>query len=165
MALGLTIDFSFIGDNDARVLEKVTKDDIISLFLSRVHPSSSTRSKLSVHLRSQKPPPPRMSAAAVEAFEALLKRPELAGRWKEELAGDETPIVDDFRKYWESQDIEPEILAAIPDLVVKYPMERQAARMEGVTYIEDVEAFKKSLEISEESRPLVEWGDLPMSKY
>jgi insulysin len=113
---------------------------------------------------SQKPRPPKMSAAAVEAFEQLLGRPELNGSWKEELEGGGTPLATEFAKYWKDQAIEPEVLAAIPHLVMKYPIEREVVPKEGVKHIEDVKAFKQSLKVSEEAKPLVEWGDI-LSKY
>ncbi len=44
--------FSLTGDKDAAVLAKVSKQDIIDFFMRYVHPSSSTRRKLSIHLTS-----------------------------------------------------------------------------------------------------------------
>ncbi len=41
------------GDKDAEVLKAVTKDSVIHLFNKYIHPSSSTRSKISIHLQSQ----------------------------------------------------------------------------------------------------------------
>jgi insulysin len=149
-----------LGEQDAELLKNITKQDICSFFLARIIPSSPTRSKLSVHLHSQKAQP-RISAAAADAFEALLGRPTISSVWKEENANRE-PVISEFVAYWKAQDIEPDILAAIPELVEKYPC---AALKEGVTQIEDVGAFKKSLEISEEAQPLVEWEDSPLSKY
>ena len=163
--LGMTAAFFLTGEQDADLLKNINKQDILSLFLSRIHPSSSTRSKLSTHLRSQRPPPPRMSVAAVEAFETSLGKPELKGSWKEAHGGNGTPIVAEFVKYWMDQDVHPMFLATIPDLMAKYPSQRDAIPREGVVDIKDVKAFKKSLEVSEAARALVQWGDLPLSKY
>jgi insulysin len=153
------------GEQDADLLKNISKQDILTLFLSRIHPSSTTRSKLSVHLRSQKPPPQKLSAAAVEAFEASLGKPELRGSWKEELGDDSTPYLDQFESYWKAQGVDSVLLASIPDLAKKYPLEDKVLPREGVEYIDDVKAFKKFLQVSEETGPSVEWGDIPLSKY
>jgi insulysin len=107
-----------------------------------------------------------MSTAAVNAFEELLGRPELNGTWKQELDADTAPLVSDFEKYWREQGIQPEVMVALPELVKKYPLEDGASlRKDNVTFIQDVKGFKETLQVSEEARPLVEWGDLPISKF
>ncbi|KAH8824366.1 Metalloenzyme, LuxS/M16 peptidase-like protein [Flagelloscypha sp. PMI_526] len=42
------------GWNDATLLDEITKHEVLELFLRAVHPASPTRSKLSVHLTSQR---------------------------------------------------------------------------------------------------------------
>ena len=56
----------------SKLLETVTKDEMLSLFLTRVHPSSPSRSKLSVHMISQKTRPKRVSVEATTSFEAAV---------------------------------------------------------------------------------------------
>lgn len=43
----------YVGHRDAVILEQTSKQDVIDLFMTYLHPSSSTRKKLSVHLGSQ----------------------------------------------------------------------------------------------------------------
>jgi insulysin len=168
---------SLIADNDAKELRNVTKQDVLDLFLARVHPSASKRSKLSVHVRSQKPRPIKISTAAAQAFESDVR---VAGvvvlneGWSEELGSDQPPVTD-FVKYWqgvlETSGLTPEamkdLLMKIPPLMEKYPTEGEDddAVRKGATYIEDVKAFKATLTVSEVPKPLEEWGDLPLSKF
>ncbi|KAJ7723946.1 Metalloenzyme, LuxS/M16 peptidase-like protein, partial [Mycena maculata] len=160
-------------EKDAEFIKDVTKEDVLKLFLSDLHPASPTRAKLSVHMRSQKPRQPRVSSAAAEAFTALVREKNLDGvtetTWKDAPSGDENPQLPDFEKYWSGavggtaggQDL----LCMIPDLVARYPVpgESEDAPRPGVTYITDVETFKQGLVASVDPGPMVQWGDLPVS--
>lgn len=42
-----------LGSRDAVILEQTSKQDVIDLFMTYLHPSSPARKKLSVHLNSQ----------------------------------------------------------------------------------------------------------------
>jgi insulysin len=42
-------------------IKQTTKQEIIDLFMKHIHPSSATRSKLSIHMDSQAPPPAKES--------------------------------------------------------------------------------------------------------
>ncbi|KAJ7481222.1 Metalloenzyme, LuxS/M16 peptidase-like protein [Mycena galericulata] len=147
-------------EKDAEFIQDVTKEDVLKLFLSDLHPASPTRAKLSVHMRSQKPRQLRVSSAAAETF-TVLDAP----------SSDETPPLLDFEKYWSGvlggipggQDL----LGMIPDLVAKFPVpgEGEDVPRPGVTYITDVDAFKKGLGVSVDPGPMVQWGDLPVSKF
>jgi len=127
-----------------------------------------------VRLHSQKPAPKKISVAAAEAFEELVRNSnvvvgEEGWGWREDLCGNDQPLVDEFKKHWQGvlgdQIGVQELLQAIPALVEGNPFETEASSKEGVTCIEDVKAFKASLEVSEEATPLVEWGDLPVAKF
>jgi len=165
---------------DAESLKSVTKDDVLKLFLSKVHPSSPTRSKLAVHCRSQVPRPKPVSTAAAQAFEGLVRSAGIAvdeGGWQEELGSDPAPTITDFQKYWQGTLVGPgvnlevaqQLLGQIPSLVEKYPTEGEdedgAVKREGVNYIEDVKAFKAGLALSDPPKPLVPWDELLTSKY
>ncbi|KDQ61093.1 hypothetical protein JAAARDRAFT_32094 [Jaapia argillacea MUCL 33604] len=168
---------------DAEVLQSVTKDDVLSIFLSHIHPSSPNRSKLSVHLRSQKPPPKKVGLAARTAFKTLVKESTIPvdqhESGEEEFADDEEdPLITDFAKHWHgllAPSADPEtmkkLLLEIPKLVEQHPVQGEGEdnegtqKREGVTYIEDVKAFKASLKPSGDPKPIVEWGDLPLSKF
>ncbi|KII88123.1 hypothetical protein PLICRDRAFT_160956 [Plicaturopsis crispa FD-325 SS-3] len=162
-------------ERDADMLQQeITKDDVLALFLSHIHPASPTRSKLAIHAPSQKPRPKKVSAAAAAAFEVLVRDAGITfaeGEWREELGGADGCVPAEFVKYWvgvigEGGDAKT-LLAAVPGLMAQYPAEGDAEPgvREGATYIEDVQAFKSGLRASEEVKPVVEWGDLPVSKF
>ncbi|KAJ7709455.1 Metalloenzyme, LuxS/M16 peptidase-like protein [Mycena rosella] len=162
-------------EKDAEFLEGVTKEDVLSMFLSDLHPASKTRAKLSVHMRSQKSRQPRVSSTAAEAFAALVREKGVDGvtetAWNDAPSGDEQPPLPDFKKYWSGvlggKEGGQDLLDAIPGLVAKHPIpgEGEDAPRPGVTYITDVEAFRKGLTVSVDPGPMVQWGDLPVSKF
>jgi insulysin len=162
------------------MLKSISKSDVLQIFLSHVHPSSPIRSKLSVHCLSQKSRPKKISAAAAVAFEGLARNAGVAfddAGWQEELGSNPAPTITDFENYWKGILVEPavkpevtqQLLAEIPLVAENHPVQDEdedgAVRRQGVMYIEDVKAFKASLALSEEPKPLVEWGDLPTSKF
>lgn len=158
--------------NDSDLVTDITKHDVLELFLSRVHPLGAKRSKLSVQLQSQKPRPPRISATAAKAFEALVRAETTLvdpSGWTEEMA-DENPFATQFAKYWQDAlsglDNYQELMKKIPGLMMQYPVDEEVAhvRTAGVTFIENVKDFKSTLEVTGLPQPLVEWGDLPISK-
>ena len=158
----------FLDENDAKLLDTVSKDEVVSLFNTRVHQSSPTRRKLSVHMISQKTRPKRVSPKAASVFEAsvLQKLPALEFKdWKSEL--DETPLLQDFSAFWEGElGDSPEsqdLLKTLPSLVEAHPLpgERQHYSKPGATYIQDTKEFKTSLSPSTDPGPIVDWGDLP----
>jgi len=153
---------------------------VLKLFLSKVHPSSPTRSKLAVHCRSQVPRPKQVSTAAAQAFVDLVRSADVVVDeigWQEELVSDPAPTVNDFEKYWKDFLIEPgvkpevaqQLLGQIPSLVEQYPKagedEDGAMRQNSVNYIEDPKAFKTTLTPTEPPKPLVAWDELMVSKY
>ncbi|KAG6833674.1 hypothetical protein H0H87_002870 [Tephrocybe sp. NHM501043] len=161
-------------ETDARLLKSVTKEDLLQLFLTHVHPSSATRSKLSVHMISQKPRPKKVSVAASQAFDALLRQAGIevgSEAWKKSLGGDGTPLATDFANYWkqvfETQGNAVKLLDAIPELVEKYPVpgEGKDIPRSDVSYIKDLNAFKAGLTPSVNPGPMVQWGDLPVSRF
>ncbi|KAJ7112437.1 Metalloenzyme, LuxS/M16 peptidase-like protein [Mycena crocata] len=162
-------------EKDAEFIKDVTKEDVLKMFLADVHPASKTRAKLSVHMRSQKPRKPRVSAAAAEAFAVLVREKALDGvteaAWKDAPSGEENPQLPDFTAYWSGVLAEKaggdELLSTIPELVTKYPVpgEGEDTPRPDVTYITDIEAFKKGLAVSVDTGPMEQWGDLPISKF
>ncbi|KAG6851274.1 hypothetical protein H0H93_011710 [Arthromyces matolae] len=159
---------------DAHLLRDVKKEDVLRLFLATVHPSSATRSKLSVHMISQKPRPKRVSVAASQAFEDVLREigvdfePEAS---RESLGSDGIPLATDFANYWKQALAEKGIattsLDAIPELVERYPVPGEGKDLprSDVTYIKDIKAFKAGLEQSIDPGPMVQWDDLPASRF
>ncbi|KAI0032813.1 Metalloenzyme, LuxS/M16 peptidase-like protein [Vararia minispora EC-137] len=165
------LDF-FQRSDDSTFLETVTKADIYAHFMSKVHPSSKTRAKVSVHCLSQKPRPGHISLAAAEAFVHEVKNVPVdvdALHWREELMADGEPTTSDFAKFWQkalagtSPAIAGKLLVAMQTLVQKFPSEKDAegSLNSDVVHIDNVLAFKESLNVSERPYPLVEWKDLP----
>ncbi|KAJ7632954.1 Metalloenzyme, LuxS/M16 peptidase-like protein [Roridomyces roridus] len=151
-------------EKDAAFIKDVTKEDVSRLFLADVHPASSTRAKLSVHMRSQKRPQLRISSAAAEAFVELVRQQNIPEEtWKDAPSGGENPLLADFEKYWKgvlggSVDGQS-LLGELPGLVTQHPVpgEGEDLPRKGVTYITDLDAFKKGLRVSVDPGPMERW--------
>lgn len=152
------------------MLTSITKDEIIDLFMTQVHPSSKTRAKLSVHMISQKAAPPKVSPGAIQAFEDLLRvtAPDVDAQGWRSACGTDAPTLKDFGMYW-MKTLSPEtarqLLVQLPDLLRKHPGEGDEAFPLNVTPIEDTKAFKATLQSSVDPGPMVEWNDLPVPKF
>lgn len=153
-------------------METITKADILNIFLSRVHPSAKGRSKLSVHMKSQKPRPQNLSAAAVDAFEAIVHQEHAdldVKAWKTSLAT-ENPSLIEFGQYWLKNlkpDAAKKLLVQLPGLAQKFPLEGEEGGHKRINsiYIEDKKAFKASLNVSIDPGPIVDWNDLPTPRF
>lgn len=161
---------------NADLIEKVEKREVVALFRERVHPKAPKRAKLSIHMQSQKPRPPRISAKAVEAFEVLVGEAGISvdlAATKDEF-DQERPVAADFLKRWSdvltedavSIDVAKDLLGRVPALMEQYPVrdENVYSCLADVTRVDDIRAFKASLDVSPPPRPLVDWGDLPTAK-
>jgi len=158
-------------DNDADMLKDVTKGEVLSLFLSNVHRSSSQRAKLSVHCVSCKPRPKKLSSKALLEVDATLEKHgiTLPLEWMDKLPDTET-IPDTLRVLKEIigdpaviDILEKELTA----LAEKYPddSDRHGVLQAGYVAIEDPKKFRDSLKVAEGAVPLVDWGDLPLSRF
>jgi insulysin len=160
-----------LGEKDAFFLKTITKDDVLSLFMTHVHPASKTRTKLSMHMVSQKIHTKKVSLAASQAFETLVHEafPDVDEKsWKNSIESDALSLVE-FGHYWLkvlNSDDGRKLLAQLPVLVDKYPVdgEGEDRRRSDVTYIEDPKAFKAGLTVSVDPGPFVQWNDLPASR-
>jgi insulysin len=169
--LQLDILFSVLDEKDAFLLETITKDDVLSLYMTHVHPASKTRTKLSMHMVSQKIRTKKVSLAASQAFETLVHEafPDVDEKaWKESVESDGLGLVE-FGHYWLKvldSDDGRKILAQLPVLVDKYPVdgEGEDRKRSDVTYVEDSKAFKAGLTVSVDPGPFVLWNDLPVSR-
>ena len=157
-------------------MSAVSKQDVLSLFLTCVHPSSKTRSKLSIHAQSQKPQPKHVSRAAADAFVQIAQEQGFDLEdvdWSSSLYTDGEPSESQFATFWKNTLAEgpvgaaEKIFAALPHLTERFPAEKDAtgSLKEDVVSINDISAFRKSLQISEPPKPLVAWNDLPISRY
>ncbi|KAH9483963.1 Putative zinc protease [Psilocybe cubensis] len=159
-------------EKDAEMLKGITKQDVLDLFLTNVHPSSTKRSKLSVHMVSQKPRPKGVSSLAIEAFEGMVRKefPDIDEKsWKTSLEK-ENPTIVEFGQHWAkilNSEEGRKLVSQLPSLVEKYPVqgeETESPRV-GVTYIEEKKAFKNTLRASVDPGPMMEWNDLPVSRF
>jgi len=164
------------GIEDAEFLKTVSKQDILSLFLSRAHPSSKTRSKLSIHVKSQKPRPKHISRTAADAFAQVVQENDIRideADWSASMFADGEPTETQFSAFWKDALAEaPEgtsdrLLAALPHLLERFPAQKdaQGSLTKDVVHIDDILAFKKSLKVSEYPKPLVAWNDMLTSKF
>ena len=154
----------------------ISKQDILSLFLTRVHPSSKARSKLSIHMQSQKPQPKHVSHAAAYAFVQIAHEQGFNLEdvdWNSSLYADGEPSEIQFTTFWKNTLTEgpagavEKIFAALPRLAERFPAERDAtgSLTEDVIYIKDVPAFRNSLQVSQPPKPLMVWNDLPIARF
>ncbi|KAH7889516.1 Metalloenzyme, LuxS/M16 peptidase-like protein [Phlebopus sp. FC_14] len=161
---------------DADLIENVTKEEVLRMFGECVHPKAPRRSKLSIHLQSRKPRPLRISAAAIEEFENLVKeKTDTDPAELKEFSREESPLATDYINHWQgvltegvvSADVARDLVKKIPALVERYPVPDEDAVIlsAGVTKITDLSAFKASLHPSDIPRPLVDWNDLPTAKF
>jgi insulysin len=161
---------------DAEYLTTVTKHDVLSLFLTRVHPSSKTRSKLSIHAQSQKPRPKHVSRAAADAFAEVVQEHGIQIEdvdWSTSLYADGEPTEIQFSAFWKDElvrapvETSDKLFAALPHLLEHFPAQKdaQGSLPENVIHIKDILAFRKSLKVSEYPKPLVAWNDLPIPRF
>ncbi|KAH9945848.1 Metalloenzyme, LuxS/M16 peptidase-like protein [Epithele typhae] len=167
---------------EADLIEGVTKEEVLELFSSHVDPSSKERSKLSIHLKSQKPRPPKISIAAMEAFAQKVAEKGYTVEeqaWRDALVGDGETALDKFGQYWrdtllaQAATVPPEVAqgltAEVPVLMKQCPAvddgADEATLGKDVIFIQEPNAFRASLAVNERPQPMVEWGDLPTSKY
>ena len=150
-------------------MKNVTKNDVLSLFMTHVHPDSTTRSKLSVHMVSQMIRPKRVSLAASQAFEILVHEafPNVDEKAWKQCVENKEPTLGDFSQYWLKvldSDDGRKLVGQLPDLVDKYPVdgEGEYPKRSNITYIEDAKAFKSGLAVSVDPGPFVQWNDLPV---
>jgi len=158
-------------EKDAALIRTITKSDVLDLFMSKVHPSSQTRSKLSVQMVSQKSRPKRVSCAAAQGFEVLLRQafPDIDEKAWRNAVEEENPSLVEFVQYWlkvlNTEDGK-NVLAQLPALLNEYPVagEDDDHKRTDAVYIEDQKAFKAGLLPAVNPGPLEQWNDLPQSK-
>jgi insulysin len=164
--------YQILGYNDAELVLSITKDDILKMFRTHVDPRSPARAKLSVHMVAQKLGDKRASLDALKACEEKLRSFGLDLNqldWRKTLQ-DELPTLDEFFHFWndalEGRDDRDQLLEEMAQAVAKCSTEKVADEVNpNATYIEDVPAFKRGLGVSIDPSPIVEWGDLPTSKF
>ena len=166
-----------LGEIDAGNIGNVTREDVMKLFMERIHYSSPNRSKLSIHLRSQASPSPKFS---VEASQVLL--PALQEKGVEVQVDDYhklsagEPSLANVQAFWSthfktlpnlSTGDANELLRLMEQLTRTHPSKSEGES--GVVdtaaeYIRDVAVFKAGLTVSKAATPVEIYNDLSTSK-
>ena len=153
------------------MLKDVKKEEVLSLFVSNVHQSSSQRAKLSVHCISRKPRPKIISSMALLEVDAVLEKHgiTLPIDWMDKLPDANTvngtlQVLKEIIKDPAGAAIAEKELATLAE---KYPddSDRHGVLPVGYVAIDDPKKFRDSLQVVEGAVPLVEWGDLPVSRF
>lgn len=121
---------------------------------------------------SQKPQSKHVGLKAAEAFETEVaaKIPGVDTKaWRLDL--DEKPLLQDFVVYWNGKigdsDEGKALLERLPELVKAHPAEGESQHYSkpSANYIKDLAEFKGTLQPSTDPGPMVEWNDLPVSRF
>jgi insulysin len=160
---------------ECETLKTITKDEVLSLLMTHIHPSSRTRSKLSVHTYSQTVPSPRMSLAASAELLKHLKAagiPVQEGPYNAAAAMQFSVAVNQtaWRDYFEKDMPEfnkktaAQLIALMPKLVKMYPLEEAGSDApvklpEGTIFIEDIAEFKSTLPLGKAAHPVEIYSD------
>lgn len=159
------------GEKAAGIVEKLTKVDILDFFIKYIGPSSSHRSKFSVHAHSHIKPgtTTNFSIAASKVFLQDLKaaqvpvnEPQYHGLAKAE------PSVDAAVGFWDqylgklpniSKEKKTELLGRIKELGKLHPVEKKANTegklKEGTVVIDDLTTFRKGLGLSKPVKAVI----------
>lgn len=162
----------FIEAKYADMTEKITKDEVIEFYKTYIHPSSPNRTKLSIFMHSQVKRESTVKLSTT-AFEAFLKELELAQLPTADLEyasslGADAPVakaVEFFSKYIDKYDFIPEekkteLLDKVKELATLHAVSStspasqednaqnkdEGTLREGTIVIEDLFAFKRTLE-------------------
>lgn len=167
------LDFTRRQDDAAR-LANITKDDVQALFATYIDPTSSTRSKLSVHMRPQKAPAKKFSLPAAQAFLVSLRT---AGAFVEDEEAfltqcSDEPTVSSIKEKWErtlkEQNLPAEaLLAELDQLAETYPALGQGHvdLHPKTTFVTDMNSFRNSLKATGFAKPVTPSPDQTISKY
>ncbi|KAI3620705.1 hypothetical protein CBS9595_002672 [Malassezia furfur] len=161
-------------ERDIEELERLTKDDVLHLMDTYVHPSSRVRAKNVTHLQAQGTSTP-LSPAAFDAFLAFLAERDapVPDEARADLAA-QAQSVEALRAIVEAlyaqgavpADLaEADVLAAVDRVAAAHPAAQPAADSDTVVRdvlpvhtIDDVRAFKASLRASDVPHPILPWS-------
>ncbi|CAO1620783.1 unnamed protein product [Sympodiomycopsis kandeliae] len=170
-------------DIDVNELKQITKQEVLDLFMKYIHPSSPTRSKLSVHIQSQVKPK-IFSTQAAQAFKQVLSSQESTAAlvndqapgakeaWEMLLKG--TTSVESVKDFIKdtigaaAQDGQLEQVNALVDsLAQQHPAqdvasntpESDALLSKDAIEVDDVTAFKAGLVPSKAAVPVRSWDE------
>lgn len=155
------------GDKDAEVLKAVTKDRVMQLFNKYIHPSSSTRSKFSIHLQSQYTGvkfDAKQAMPLVQSF--MAKGVPVSPESLQQLmsTSPSLEVVQEFARQAlkaaqalseaERHELEAGV-AALGNAQVATGDEQTVALREGNVTLTDIESFKASLRPSKAAQPVI----------
>lgn len=161
--------FGAQGATDADFLSKVTKQEVIDLFKTAIHPSSATRAKLSIHLKSQVAPATKFSKEAAKRLVDALRQNGIAVE-DSVLEGDEH-LLSDVKTFWTEhfkaipdfkESTAQELLKTIDALAKEFPSHESTLESLGpqVIPIKDMAMFKAGLTVSKAATPVEIYNDL-----
>lgn len=169
------------GERDAILLQTVTKDEVLAMFAKYIDPASSTRSKLSVHVRSQRPAPRKFSLPAAQAFLVLLKTHHVPIDEDNYLAlSASEPPVAAVKAHWTDvlvngkdpgvrvdSAVASTLLEELDVLGAKYPAVGDGVLelASNVVYIKDGKEFRQGLKLTGPAKAVEEFHDLPLSRF
>ena len=148
--------------------------------MTYIHPSSPTRAKVSVHLQSRKPRPKKINAEALPVMAELASSrgvSDIPEGWNEELTTEGEALLDAVVTFWKdllakensgvSAEAAESLLKEISAIAGKFPAasQREGAISAGAVVVTDPKALREKLKVSSPPKPVVEWGDLPTSKF
>jgi len=161
---------------DAEAIQTVTRAEVLSLFTEFIYPESPTRSKLSVHLRSQTAPSPRLSLAASAILLQHLKAAGIpvqevpynaAAAMQLTVAINQSVWAGFFEKDMPAfnKTVASELVALIAKLAKLHPVigdgtDAEVKLREGTVYIDDMAALKCTLTLSKAASPVEVYSDL-----
>lgn len=167
------------GEVDSETLKTITKDEVLSLLKTYIHPDSPTRSKISLHLCSQQTPSPRVSLKAADALLVHFKAAGIPVKEAEFNAAAAMQLSVAVHQaawvnYFEVDDptfdkkVAKHLVELIATVAKQYPVkedgEGTATLREGAVYIDDLAALKSRLMLSKAATPVENYSDLTGSK-
>jgi insulysin len=141
-------------------IKQTTKQEIINVFMRYIHPSSTTRRKLSIHMDSQVKPAEDPTTRAKKLMEALVGKDVVVpeDELKALLATNpDVPAVQAFARECITKSSVNEDLPALDALVsalAEPSKETTATVRESNVFVEDIVGWKASLQASAAARPV-----------
>ncbi|EJD03327.1 LuxS/MPP-like metallohydrolase [Fomitiporia mediterranea MF3/22] len=157
-------------EKDAELLQSISLSEVRTIFEAYLDPSSKTRSKLSVHMRSKnasKHPKPKVSRQAAEDFLSLLQKEHIPiNKAEYDRQCENEPTVPEMHEYLKKTDLSEfvsdnekvkSLFEQLDLLVKKYPvptyLPTAKAALE-LKHIKDGAKFKCDLKLSGSPKPV-----------
>ncbi|KAG8889415.1 Insulinase (Peptidase M16) [Tulasnella sp. 332] len=160
---------------DAENLRTLSRQDVLSLFMEKIHPAAKNRSKLSLHLRSQTVPSPKFTvAASVALLDALKSRGVVVQEADYHRQSATEPPLSAVKAFWENHfkslpNLDQSDAKALLKTMDQFAKEHSAPAsvdeghrklVNGVVHVRDMAAFKAGLIMSKAATPVVVYNDM-----